>query len=54
MVAVREAVERTLRAVVVMTRSLMENLVEEEEEEEDWEEDDDPLPVAIIYPIPLI
>ena len=38
MVAVREAVERTLRVVVVMTRSLMENLVEEEEDEEELED----------------
>ena len=35
MVPVREAVERTLRAEVVMTRSLMENLVEETEEEDE-------------------
>ena len=36
-VPVREAVERTLRAEVVMTRSLRENLGEEREEEDDEE-----------------
>lgn len=43
-VPVKEAVERTFRTAVVMTRSLALNFVEETEEdelEEDWETDDE-------------